>query len=264
MESSINPYALLEWYINAGVDETIGEVPRNQFSKPTSSEPTQKVQQTTVNDISAVTPLRTRQETLKTAQEIVASTSNLEGLKTAFEAFDGCPLKETAMNFVFADGNPMAQIMLIGEAPGAEEDRRGVPFVGPAGKLLDRMLSAIKLDRSNTYITNILPWRPPGNRNPTDSEISACLPFVEKHIAIIKPKIIVLVGGISAKTLLRRDEGIMRLRGKWLKYQGVSNTPEIPARALLHPAYLLRQPAQKRETWQDLLEIRQRLNNADH
>ena len=187
---------------------------------------------------------------------------NIDELKLYFNNYDKCLLKKNAHNTVFADGNPNSTIMLIGEAPGAEEDRQGVPFVGPAGKMLDRMLNAIELDRSNTYITNILPWRPPGNRNPTNVEITACLPFLERHIAIVKPEIIILVGGTAAKTLLRRKEGIMRLRGKWMQYQGGSDMQEIPARALLHPAYLLRQPSQKRETWADLLEIRQRVMNA--
>ena len=196
---------------------------------------------------------------MQTAQEVAAACATLEELRTAFEAFDGCPLKETAMKFVFADGNPDAQLMFIGEAPGAEEDRQGLPFVGPAGHLLDRMLAAIQLDRTHAYITNILPWRPPGNRTPTDAEIAACLPFLERHIALAKPDILLFVGGTAAKTLLRRTEGIMRLRGKWMTYTPASGSP-VPARALLHPAYLLRQPAQKRETWTDLLEIKSRLD----
>ena len=163
------------------------------------------------------------------------------------------------MNFVFSDGDTDARLMLIGEAPGGEEDRKGVPFVGPAGQLLDKMLDAIEIERAKVYITNILPWRPPGNRTPTDAEIAACLPFLERHIELVKPDILLLVGGTSAKTLLRRKEGIMRLRGKWMKYEPETGKPVV-ARALLHPAFLLRQPAQKRETWQDLLEIRARLD----
>ena len=269
MKDKLNTRALLDWYIDAGVDETTGEKPTNHLSASISKQnplgpkldnPT--AQQPITPDRFASTFLQTRQETLMTAQQIASATSTLADLKTAYQSFDGCPLKETAMNFVFADGNPAAQIMLIGEAPGAEEDRQGVPFVGPAGKMLDRMLNAIELDRSNTYITNILPWRPPGNRNPTNVEITACLPFLERHIAIVKPEIIILVGGTAAKTLLRRKEGIMRLRGKWMQYQGSLDMQEIPARALLHTAYLLRQPSQKRETWADLLEIRQRVMNA--
>jgi len=269
MKDKLNTRTLLDWYINAGVEETIGENPINHLSESTvdnSSLSTKRdeatAQQPTTPSRSAATNLQTRQETLNTAQEIASSTSTIEELKTAFQSFDGCPLKDTAMNFVFGDGNLGARIMLIGEAPGAAEDRQGVPFVGPAGKMLDLMLNAIELDRSNTYITNIIPWRPPGNRNPTDVEINSCLPFVEKHIAIVAPEIIIFLGGIAAKALLRRQEGIMRLRGKWIPYQSSLGIPEIPARALLHPAFLIRQPAQKRETWADLLEIRKHLLNT--
>ena len=160
---------------------------------------------------------------------------------------------------MFADGNPDARLMFIGEAPGAEEDRQGLPFVGPAGRLLDLMLAAIGLDRSDVYVTNILPWRPPGNRNPTDSETTACLPFIERHIELVRPQILIPVGGTAAKALLNTREGIMKLRGRWLTYE----TPRmnvIPARAVLHPAYLLRSPAQKRDTWHDLLAIKRRLD----
>ena len=196
---------------------------------------------------------------MQTAREIAAASGTLAELRAALEAFDGCPLKATAMNFVFADGKPGASLMLVGEAPGAEEDRQGLPFVGPAGRLLDKMLEAIGIERKEAYISNILPWRPPGNRNPADSEIAACLPFVERHIELAAPRILVLVGGISAKSLLRSRDGIMRLRGRWLKYRPPEGEP-MTARALLHPAYLLRQPAQKRVTWRDLLEIRERLD----
>ncbi|MEE2662268.1 MAG: uracil-DNA glycosylase [Pseudomonadota bacterium] len=269
MKDKLHTRALLDWYINMGVDETTGEKPISHLSASTIDAPSlrtkpdkQTARRPAIPDRPAATFLKTRQETQKTAHQIAASTSTIEELKIAFQSFDGCPLKETAMNFVFADGNAAARIMLIGEAPGAEEDRRGIPFVGPAGRMLDRMLNAIELDRSDTYITNILPWRPPGNRNPTDVEITVCLPFVEKHIAMVEPEIIILLGGTAAKALLRRQEGIMRLRGKWVEYQSSFSISEIPARALLHPAFLLRQPAQKRETWGDLLEIRKRLSNA--
>ncbi len=271
--------ALLAWYIDAGADETIGDVPVDRFASApetslvpaASAEPESRalraphlvaeMQQGLAPGApaSATPPLQSRSAAVQTAQEIAAAASTLDELRAAFEAFDGCPLKETATNFVFADGTPGTNLMFIGEAPGAEEDRQGLPFVGPAGRLLDKMLEAIGLDRTQTYISNILPWRPPGNRNPTDAEIAACLPFLERHIALASPKIVVPVGGTAAKTLLRRQEGIMRLRGRWLTYDSGSGV-SVPARALLHPAYLLRQPAQKRETWQDLLEIRRRLS----
>ena len=258
--------ALLDWYVEAGVDETIGDTPVDRFTAATS--PAQKPPQpqtvsrpAALREASAPPPLQSRDAAVQTAQEIAAAASTLDGLRAAFEAFDGCPLKETAMNFVFADGTADARLMFIGEAPGGEEDRKGIPFVGPAGQLLDKMLAAIGIERSEVYITNILPWRPPGNRNPTDAEIAACLPFLERHIALVNPDILLFVGGTSAKTLLRRKEGIMRLRGKWMSYEPSTGEP-VTARALLHPAYLLRQPAQKRETWQDLLDIRARLDET--
>ena len=149
--------------------------------------------------------------------------------------------------------------MFIGEAPGAEEDRQGLPFVGPAGRLLDRMLAAIDLDRSEVYITNILPWRPPGNRNPTDSEIALCLPFIERHISLVEPAVLVAVGGTSAKALLDTREGIMRLRGRWFDYAVPGSDARIPLRAILHPAYLLRQPGRKGDAWTDMIAIKKRL-----
>lgn len=271
MEDKAATKALLDWYVTAGVDETTAEEPVDRFA--VSQHIPEKISATSVQEATAEfaprsastrpvakpPPLQSRDAAVQTAQEIAAAASTLEELRAAFEAFDGCPLKETAMSFVFADGNPDARLMFVGEAPGAEEDRQGLPFVGPAGRLLDKMLAAIGLDRTDVYITNILPWRPPGNRNPTDAEIGACLPFLERHIALANPDILVFVGGTSAKTLLRRKEGIMRLRGKWMTYEPTIGDP-VPARALLHPAYLLRQPAQKRETWGDLLDIRARLD----
>ena len=182
----------------------------------------------------------------------------LEELESALRAFDGCPLKATAMNTVFADGNPAADIMLIGEAPGEDEDRQGKPFVGVSGKLLDRMLAQVGLDRSRVYISNILPWRPPGNRSPTQAEIAACLPFLERHVELIGPKVLVPLGGTSAKTLLNRAEGITRLRGRWFDYASPGLPGPVPVIPMLHPAYLLRNPIAKREAWRDLLTLRQR------
>ncbi|CAN0449266.1 unnamed protein product [Discosporangium mesarthrocarpum] len=278
MDSAPEKRALLDWYVAAGVDETIAEEPVNRFAvKPPEAAPAGtgavREAQTTFKGPAApggaapAAPrpaqkppqLQSRDAAVQTAQEVAAGCATLDELRAAFEAFDGCPLKETAMSFVFADGNPDARLMFIGEAPGGEEDRQGLPFVGPAGRLLDKMLAAIQLDRTQAYITNILPWRPPGNRNPTDAEIAACLPFLERHIALAKPEVLLFVGGTAAKTLLRRTEGIMRLRGKWMSYEPATGDP-VTARALLHPAYLLRQPAQKRETWNDLLEVKARLD----
>jgi len=188
-----------------------------------------------------------------------AAANTLEELQDALLAFEGCALKQTATNLVFADGNPTADVMILGEAPGAEEDRRGLPFVGASGQLMDRMLAAIGLDRASAYISNVLFWRPPGNRTPTTAEVAACMPFVQRHIALVRPKILVFVGGASAKAMLDRTEGIMRLRGKWYDYHGPDLNEPIPALAMFHPAYLLRSPGQKRAAWHDLLMLKARL-----
>lgn len=196
------------------------------------------------------------------ARNLAARATSLDDLRAAVAGFEGCPLKATAMNLVFGDGNPGARLMLIGEAPGADEDRQGKPFVGVSGKLLDRMLAAIGIDRTTAYITNVLPWRPPGNRPPTSDEIASCLPFVERHIELVDPAILVLVGAIAAKSLLGRSEGITRLRGRWFDYSSIGLAHPIPAIATFHPAYLLRSPGQKRLAWHDLLAIRARLDEA--
>ncbi|MGE4221287.1 MAG: uracil-DNA glycosylase family protein, partial [Alphaproteobacteria bacterium] len=189
------------------------------------------------------------------AREIAAAAMTLDDLKARLEAFDGCALKFTATNTVFADGNPDAPVMLIGEAPGQDEDRQGLPFVGQSGKLLDRMLDCIGLDRGSVYITNVLFWRPPGNRSPTTAEVATCLPFVQRHIALVRPKLLVLLGGAAAKTVLDRSEGIMRLRGKWHDFYSPGDEVSIPALPMFHPAFLLRSPAEKRFAWRDLLML---------
>jgi DNA polymerase len=194
-----------------------------------------------------------------TAREIAASCATIDELVAAIGAFDGCALKETATNTVIFDGNPKARILVIGEAPGAEEDRRGLPFVGPAGRLLDRMLAAIGLDRETVCIANVLFWRPPGNRTPTADELATCLPFVQRLIELIAPEVLVLVGGSPAKALLGRSEGITRLRGAWLDYHSPGLAAPIPTMATYHSAYLLRLPIKKREAWRDLLAIKAKL-----
>ena len=193
------------------------------------------------------------------AAEPLAMPPSLAALRDSIAAFDRCALKQTAMNLVFADGNPEARLMLVGEAPGADEDIKGVPFVGAAGQLLDKMLAAIQLDRTQVYITNVLPWRPPGNRTPTDQEIAACLPFVRQHIALIKPAFLGLLGGVATKALLSESTGIMKLRGTWRTYSCLSGA-EIPVLPLFHPAFLLRSPLQKRAAWQDMLALKERLD----
>ncbi|PKQ05467.1 MAG: uracil-DNA glycosylase, partial [Alphaproteobacteria bacterium HGW-Alphaproteobacteria-12] len=196
------------------------------------------------------------------ARSLAARCQTLEELREALTHFEGCPLRYTAKNLVFADGNPAARLMLVGEAPGRDEDLQGLPFVGRAGQLLDKMLAAIGLDRTSAYIVNTLPWRPPGNRTPTPAEHAVCMPFVERHIELVAPEVLVLVGGVSAKQLLRTDTGIMRLRGKWSTVRIADR--DVPALPTLHPAYLLRQPAQKRLVWRDLMSLRARLGEARH
>jgi uracil-DNA glycosylase family 4 len=198
-------------------------------------------------------------EAAATARELAAAARTLDELKDAIARFDGLSLKATATNLVFADGNPKARLMLIGEAPGGEEDRRGLPFVGASGQLLDRMLAAIGQDRTSCYITNIVNWRPPGNRKPSPAEMTLSLPFIERHIALVDPALIVLLGDTAAKTLTNRTEGITRLRGKWFTWAKPDGAGTIPVLPTFHPAFLLRSPGQKREAWADLLAVKRKL-----
>lgn len=196
------------------------------------------------------------------AEALAAAAPDLAALKAAIAAFDASPLKETATNLVFGEGITDAGLMLIGEAPGADEDRAGRPFVGASGQLLDRMFASVGLSRDNNfYITNILPWRPPGNRTPTDAEVALFLPFLRRQVALIRPKRLVLVGGVAAKGLIGGKEGITRLRGRWHEVE-IAGLGRIPALPTLHPAYLLRSPASKREAWADLLLLRRTLDQA--
>lgn len=190
----------------------------------------------------------------------------LAELKTAIEAFEGCELKKSATHTVFSDGNPEADIMLIGEAPGAEEDLQGKPFVGMSGQLLDKMMQAIGLDRSRIYISNIIPWRPPGNRPPSTQEIATCLPFIEHHVLLKKPKYLLLLGGVATKSILNTNEGIMRLRGHWQNYKpphAKEDFPTIRALPTFHPAFLLRSPGQKVYAWEDLKTLKAALDSLD-
>jgi len=192
------------------------------------------------------------------ARQLAAAATTLEELAEAVRAFDGCNLKFTAKSTVFADGNPAGGIMFVGEAPGRDEDLEGLPFVGRSGQLLDRMLAAIGLDRKSAYIANVIPWRPPGNRTPTPLETEICRPFIERQIELAAPKVLVTLGGPSAKVIVNAQEGIMRLRGRWQSHVTAGGV-EIPAMPTLHPAYLLRNPAHKKLVWRDLLEVKARL-----
>jgi DNA polymerase len=271
MTSADHHRALLEalkWQVEAGADEAIGErplnrlataapvaTPRGGLAEAPSPALRERPAPSPVAAAKAPPALASASETQASARQLAAGATTIEGIRQALEAFEGCPLKATATSLCLYDGNPEARIMIVGEAPGAQEDRQGKPFVGPAGQLLDRMLAAIGLDRGQVYITNLLYWRPPGNRNPTPGEIAACLPFLERQIEILQPKLLLLVGGMSAKTLLNRSEGILKLRGRWADYHHPQLAHPIPALPTLHPAYLLRQPAQKREAWRDLLSF---------
>ncbi len=190
-------------------------------------------------------------------QSAAGEAATLAELEALVGAFDGCPLKRTAKSLCFARGNETARVMLIGEAPGRDEDLQGKPFVGRAGQLLDRMLAAIGLSESHVYITNTVYWRPPGNRTPSPQEIEACAPFLARQIELLAPKILVLLGGAAAKHILDVTQGIMRLRGKWLSYPCA--TGDIPTLATLHPAYLLRRPGEKRYAWRDMRMLKEAL-----
>lgn len=192
------------------------------------------------------------------ARDAARTAATLEALRAIVEGFDGCALKITASQLVFADGNPESRLMLVGEAPGAEEDRLGKPFVGRAGQLLDRMLAAIGLDRTRVYIANIVPWRPPGNRTPTPQESAICLPFITRQIELVDPAVLVLLGGFAASSLLGTKDGILKTRGRWFNFS--AGHRDIRTLATLHPAYLLRQPSQKRLAWRDMLAIKRALS----
>ena len=271
--------AALKWQIDIGVDESIDNQTFNRFNQivqgkkkqETKSIPTNSnkksesldFSQQNINNLSE--QLMSKEAININAMSLANDATDLISLKNNLALFEGCSLKKTATNLVFGQGQENADVMLIGEAPGRHEDRQGVPFIGPSGQLLDEMLSYIGLSREkNVYLTNIIPWRPPGNRQPTDIEIISCLPFLYQHIALVKPRVLVFLGATSAKTLLESTEGITKLRGKWYDYKSSylkkSGIESIPAMATLHPAYLLRQPAQKRSTWKDLLSIRELLN----
>jgi DNA polymerase len=192
------------------------------------------------------------------ARELAAKSATLDELREHMTRFEGCNLKFTAKNTVFADGNPQAAVMLVGEAPGRDEDVEGLPFVGRSGQLLDRMLAAIGLDRRSVYIANVIPWRPPGNRTPTPHETEICRPFIERQIELAGPKVLITLGGPSAKLLLNTTDGILRLRGNWRAHVTASGI-SIPTMPTLHPAYLLRNPAHKKLAWRDFLEVKARL-----
>lgn len=238
---------ILKWYDTQGIDETISDNRR----KP-SNDPQERINIKTIF----------RSESKESSREIVNRCNDLESLRQAVQDFDGCFLKKTATNTVFSDGNPKAKIMLVGEAPGANEDVTGIPFCGDSGKLLDQIFSSIGLTREkNLYITNSVFWRPPGNRKPTDEEVSICLPFLEKHISLINPDLIVTVGAVALYSLFNYVGSISKKRQEVFSYSNQYLESPIKAITIFHPAYLLRQPSQKKTAWQDMLLINKLLND---
>jgi uracil-DNA glycosylase family 4 len=261
--------ALLQWQIEMGADEAIGDIALDRLApaapapqpvqRPAPARPAPIFKQPT----SAAPPralTESAAEPAQSARTLAAQAQSLDALAALVAGFDACPLKRTATNTVFADGNPAAPVMIVGEAPGADEDRIGKPFVGRAGQLLDRMLAAIGLDRTGVQITNVIYWRPPGNRKPTTAEIASCLPFVFRHIVLSAPKVLVLAGGTAASTLLDVTDGITRLRGRWFDLAVPGLDTPLPTLPMFHPAFLLRSPERKREAWRDLLALKAKLD----
>ena len=257
---------LLAFYLEAGVDCALSDEPIDRLAEPDApaasraSDPsidTNAARPTRAAPAAFVAPTAepspAPEAAIASAREAARSAASLEILREMLEKFDGCALKSTATRLVFADGNPKARIMFVGEAPGRDEDIEGLPFVGRSGKLLDRMIAAIGLDRTKVYIANVIPWRPPGNRTPTPQETQICLPFIQRQIELVDPDILVTLGNPSTQTLLSTREGIMKTRGRWLSYD--TGTRSIRAMATFHPAYLLRSPSYKRLSWQDLRAI---------
>jgi len=257
MDKQINIQETLDWYIVAGVDEVVGDTPGLAAEKTLPVTPLNKISVKQVN-VSTVST----SAALKNAKEACQKANSLDELRELMIHFDGCNLKNTAASTVFGDGNPKTKVMLIGEAPGADEDRIGKPFVGRCGHLLDKMLAAIGLSRNECYITNVLPWRPPGNRTPTDEEIAVCLPFLKRQIELIGPDILLLLGGIALKSVLDCNDSISRTRGKWLQYS-LSQYKELQVLATYHPSYLLRSSNQKAKVWTDFLRLKKKLGEIN-
>jgi uracil-DNA glycosylase family 4 len=262
--------ALLAFYQEAGVDALLGESPVDRLAESPQQEAAggnaavarspglrnQPSGSFAGRAGGAIAPL-SPEAAVAAAREAAKAATSLEELREMLRHFEGCALRATATQLVFADGNPQARVMFVGEAPGREEDIQGLPFVGRSGQLLDRMMAAIGLDRKSAYIANIVPWRPPGNRTPTPQESAICLPFLLCQIELANAELLVCLGGPSAQTLLNIKNGIVKNRGRWFRYQ--AGAREMRALATFHPAYLLRQPLQKRFAWRDFLAIKKAL-----
>ena len=271
--------AYLDFHSEAGVDAVLDEHPHDRFGEAEAPEPAQKAAPRPPAQARASLPPRGEapparpaaaprtfgqaasakpDEAASDARARARTAQSLDELEAILKDFESCPLRFTAKNLVFADGNPAARVMFVGEAPGADEDRIGKPFMGRSGQLLDRMMKAIGLDRSSAYVANIVPWRPPGNRNPTPQEVSVCKPFIERQIELVDPDLIVCLGSPSTQTLTGTKDGILKARGRFFPYRLASR--EVRALATLHPAYLLRQPVQKRLAWRDFRLVRAALD----
>ena len=262
MKEKLTMASVLRWYLEVGVDETVSDVPQNRFIEP----PLKAINipsQSQINNISNVIsqePILS-ENLLHDACETAAAINSIEELNKALLNYAGCSLRNTATNLVFGDGNPGAKIVIIGESPGAEEDRQGKAFVGSGGQLLDKMLTSIGLDRSQVFLSNTIFWRPPGNRSPTSQEISICMPFVERLMELIEPEILIVLGGPAAKSLLAETAAVSRLRGKWYNYSTPKLLRPIQTTVIFHPNYLLSSPIHKRETWQDLIMISNKMKS---
>jgi uracil-DNA glycosylase family 4 len=270
-EPAPNIRQLLAFYLESGVDCTLAEEPVDRLAEPELTAAPAPVREPATlrpaREMPFTAPAVPRSEiapapeaAVASAREAARTAPTLEALRALLQNFEGCALKNTATQLVFADGNPEAHIMFVGEAPGRDEDIEGLPFVGRSGKLLDRMIAAIGLDRSKAYIANVIPWRPPGNRTPTPQETQICLPFIQRQIELVNPDVLVTLGNPSTQTLLQTRDGIMKTRGKWFDYD--TGTRTIRAMATFHPAYLLRSPSYKRMSWQDLRAIAKALEQA--
>lgn len=294
MELLEHPQQILSWHLNAGVDEAMGEAPLDRYALATAAQEERAAKADALlkaneaeraaapvkaanprsgaqsgarsgGAASGPTPVRpaegaVAEEQVKIAVELAAAAKTVDELREALEGYDGCPLKKNATNLVFGDGNPQAKIVFVGEAPGADEDRQGIPFVGASGQLLDKMLASIGLDRTSAYIANSVFWRPPGNRSPHAGEVAVCLPFVERLIEIIDPAMVITIGAPATHALLAQQGSVSKLVGRWFTFETAKMSHPIAAGAIYHPDILIKTPAYKRQTWQNLLEIRKKLD----
>lgn len=264
--SAAEAMAALDWFMAVGVDLWVQDEPvpwaeHRPSPSTATAKPAAKPTADTSAPVSKEAPLGTA-EAVVAAQALADNAKSLEELRAALGGFDGLSIVKTAQNLVFADGVAGSDLMIIGEAPGREEDEKGLPFVGQSGQLLDRILAAIGHTRENAYISNIVNWRPPGNRKPTPGEIEICRPFITKHIALAQPKVIVLMGDTAGKALLPVTTGITKYRGEWHDFSPGAGQKAIPTIASFHPAFLLRSPARKREVWLDFLNVKKLLAGA--